>query len=308
MPDIIYHYTNAQGILGILNKQEETISLWFTHYKYLNDSSEGSELQRIFEIVIDGMKGNNEITETEYDCIKDLQFEDKHMYAYTTKEGEEPLTYIKNAEDDAYICCFSKNGDSLNMWRYYSKQDTGYSLGFLKHVLERETRIECFLPEEKRIGKAAWEDVIYDDNAKMKKVFDAIINAREETKILELPSQKDKRLSYTNALRAAVKIALIPYKFTFKHVCFQSEEEIRCILTIPKDKHLTVDKTPFTVLYRNRNGIITPYISVPFPRKALHSIIISPTAPAEAQETMIEYLRDYRDNVLVMKSELPIRF
>ena len=71
---------------------------------------------------------------------------------------------------------------------------------------------------------------------------------------------------------------------------------------------MAAEKNPFNVSYRNRGGIITPYIVVPFPRKALRSVTVSPTAPIEAKETMQEYLRDYKDKVFVMKSELPIRF
>lgn len=309
MIDFIYHYTNAQGLLGIINKQEEKINLWFTHYKYLNDSSEGAELQRIYKIVIENMKADGEISETEYDSIKDLRFEDKHMYAYTTMDGEEPLTHIKHAEDNTYICCFSKNGDALNMWRYYSKQDTGYAIGLFGFVMEREARIDSFSPDETRIGKFAWEEVIYDDNVKKELIHASIIEAIKDTKrIEELIAQQGKEAPYTQSLCYAVHSALIPYKFYFKHSCFQSEEEVRCILTIPKDKKLTADKKSFKVSYRNRDGILTPYIVVPFSRKALCSITVSPTAPVEAYETMREYLRDYKDKVFVNRSELPIRF
>ena len=309
MIDTIYHYTNAQGILGILNKQEEKINLWFTHYKYLNDTSEGTELQRIYNNAIDDMKEKNELTGEEYASIKDLQFEDKHMYAYTTMDGEEPLTRINFAEDDSYICCFSKNGDSLNMWRYYSKQDTGYAIGLFSFVMEREAKIDYFSPQETRIGKFAWEEVVYDDNRKKELIRASIIEAIKETKEFEqLVAQEGKRVSYLYSLCSAVQSALIPYKFYFKHSCFQSEEEIRCILTIPKDKELATEKNPFKVSYRNRGGIITPYIVVPFSRKALRSVTVSPTAPSEAKETMQEYLGDYKDKVFVMKSELPIRF
>ena len=37
---------------------------------------------------------DGELTDEEYASIKDIQFEDKHMYAYTTMDGEEPLTRI----------------------------------------------------------------------------------------------------------------------------------------------------------------------------------------------------------------------
>jgi len=36
-PKLLYHYTTQEGLLGILEKA----SIWATHYRYLNDASEG---------------------------------------------------------------------------------------------------------------------------------------------------------------------------------------------------------------------------------------------------------------------------
>jgi hypothetical protein len=34
---LLYHYTDQKGLLGILESKQ----LWATHYRYLNDTSEG---------------------------------------------------------------------------------------------------------------------------------------------------------------------------------------------------------------------------------------------------------------------------
>jgi hypothetical protein len=36
-PDLLYHYTTQEGLLGIIKKQK----IWASHLQYLNDASEG---------------------------------------------------------------------------------------------------------------------------------------------------------------------------------------------------------------------------------------------------------------------------
>jgi len=300
MSGIIYHYTNAQGLLGILDKKNDDITLWFTHYKYLNDSSEGVELQRIYQIVIHEMYEKEELSEEDYQSIKSMQFEDKHIYAYTILDDNEPLTHVKSREDDAYICCFSKNGDSLNMWRYYSKKDTGYAVGLFDYSMRSATKIESFSPNETRIGKFTWNDVIYDDEEKHKTIYKEIKTEMQKLRESGLPNKEN--------LYTAIHGSLLKHKFFFKHNCFHEEEEVRCVLTIPQNNDTFTAKTPYDVLYRTRNGIITPYVKVPFKKKSLHSVTVAPTAPEEAKETIEKYLKSYGSNAPVQKSQLPIRF
>ena len=47
-PDLLFHYTNAGGLLGILS----TSRIWATNYRFLNDSSEIAYGAAIFEAVV----------------------------------------------------------------------------------------------------------------------------------------------------------------------------------------------------------------------------------------------------------------
>ena len=66
--------------------------------------------------------------------------ENKRPIAYTSHN----VTRLYYGETDVYICCFCRNSDSLNMWRYYTKDNTGCALGFMEGKLERNTRREQF--------------------------------------------------------------------------------------------------------------------------------------------------------------------
>ena len=47
--ELLYHYTNIDGLRGILGPHDDNddVKLWFTNAVYLNDVSEGDELDRI---------------------------------------------------------------------------------------------------------------------------------------------------------------------------------------------------------------------------------------------------------------------
>src|SRR5688572_2423853 len=42
-PKLLYHYTDANAILGIFNRRE----LWATHYAFMNDPSEGHQFRTV---------------------------------------------------------------------------------------------------------------------------------------------------------------------------------------------------------------------------------------------------------------------
>ena len=51
--ELLYHYTNIDGLRGILGPHDDNddVKLWFTNAGYLNDVSEGDELDRIYKKV-----------------------------------------------------------------------------------------------------------------------------------------------------------------------------------------------------------------------------------------------------------------
>ncbi|MGA2673692.1 MAG: hypothetical protein ABSE99_10740 [Terracidiphilus sp.] len=60
--DLLYHYTDQRGLLGILGSQ----NIWATHIRYLNDSSE-------YKLGLDIVK--REVSQIKVDPSPDLTFE-----------------------------------------------------------------------------------------------------------------------------------------------------------------------------------------------------------------------------------------
>jgi hypothetical protein len=105
-PEILYHYTNQQGLIGIISNGE----LWASKIRYMNDSSEYvNALSRIKHILEQRNTPGNENARL-FDAILD------------------DLNNMENIH--IFSCCFTENGNILSQWRGYGGSSTGYSIGF----------------------------------------------------------------------------------------------------------------------------------------------------------------------------------
>jgi len=102
--DTIYHYTDLNGLIGILESQ----TLFSTHINFLNDRKEFQYGLDLIESVL--IESNNAVH--------------KKMLAELNKKVEN----LKNLEK--YVTCFSRNGDLLSQWRSYGNQGKGVAIGF----------------------------------------------------------------------------------------------------------------------------------------------------------------------------------
>jgi hypothetical protein len=89
-PPTLYHYTTAQGLLGIM----ESNKLWATNVRFLNDPSEID-----YAICI--------IRESLGSAPLPANFRDQVNYRLDESE----------AEARVYVCCFCVEGDLLSQWR-----------------------------------------------------------------------------------------------------------------------------------------------------------------------------------------------
>lgn len=113
-PNVLYHYTTQEGLLGILDSRE----IWLTHTQYLND-------RREYLHAIDLVRKR----------LKMLQQSAGQDVA--TSEALVAMTDGLNGVEGHCVCVFSlsKNQDSLSQWRAYGGKNSGFSIGFSKETL-----------------------------------------------------------------------------------------------------------------------------------------------------------------------------
>src|SRR4030095_10743470 len=112
-PEILYHYTTAHGLLGILQSGE----LWASNSRWMNDPSEilyaSQPLRRV---------ALDEISV----C--------KRQFEHDFKGLEQCITnWLDDYENNArvYVSCFCKDGDLLSQWRGYGAYGGGYAVGLV---------------------------------------------------------------------------------------------------------------------------------------------------------------------------------
>jgi hypothetical protein len=109
MPEILYHYTTAGGLFGILQHK----SIWATDARFLNDAQEIIyALDDTCEYLRERLSG--EPSGTPQHAVIGTAIE-------MLKEPDLPT--------EIYLSCFCEDGDLLSQWRGYAAGQ-GYAIGF----------------------------------------------------------------------------------------------------------------------------------------------------------------------------------
>lgn len=222
---VVYHYTTAAGLLGILDSR----TLWASSFQALNDTSEiRYGVTRIQESL------------TRFTLDHDLK-------AHGLLDE-----LVKALEDDVlqrelFVLSASHNADSLGLWRNYS--DGGYAIGLATEFLGQVTTspldgAPASIPNIRFSGMAqGWQDVLYDtteQDALVHATFSHLLNGalREPTGSISIN---------------AARLSLAMLACRLKHPAFADEAEVR----------VTFDRLPtVSTQYRSGSAGLVPYISV----------------------------------------------
>ncbi len=262
----------------------------------------------------------SKINHTLYGITQKPKIPDKHFIVYPIRDG---LTEDADLKDgimldrvkcEAFICCFSKAKDQLDMWRYYSKTEDGYSLGFDTSLLFYEQERYKFtetieskvkFPNLKRL------DVLYTPEEKQKYMETTLIRASRCFD--DLMTEKGKEAA-EKELELFVGYLVQENEYRFKHECFKNEKEFRFVSYRPIMKPKRMNNDIPEIRYRKQQGVLIPYIEIPCSKDALQSIQISPFVRSGfSHSANVGLLQNYLEKqgfarVSVSQSELPVRF
>jgi hypothetical protein len=107
VPEVLYHYTSAAGLLGVLQNK----SLLASDRHFLNDRTEVSQ-------------GRDRATKV---IRKDLQKRQETAVAPVMKKTCELINYDDGARH--FIFSMSERDDDLSQWRGYANEGDGYTIG-----------------------------------------------------------------------------------------------------------------------------------------------------------------------------------
>ncbi len=273
MTEMLYHYTDVNGLRGIL----ENNTLWATHYKYLNDISEISISQNVLMPKIERVMRS--LLEPILSDVSSAQREAR----LKNMTNEQLIDHEKNALRDSlyarlnsFHVSFSshtsedvQNNGLLSQWRSYGQYSLVFNQGKLKSLLDRQS--------ESIYGIKKISPMIYSDES-------AKINTK--TRYFEDLLRPYIESVYNNTRETTFDLNSFTSNFidlalSLKHHSFKEENECR-ISIHPADIH----QPYFNAKFRSRNGCLIPYFELfgwPESTKNMH---LNERAAASANDTL----------------------
>ncbi len=290
----IYHYTSPESLQGIF----ETKSLFATDMYFLNDASEG---MYVIELIQDN--------------IKQLCQNNENLIKYVEKE----LRLLKIGKWTElvhnYTISFSMNGDSLEMWNYYTKGNSiqGYNIGFDIDKLASTIQIEILDDEGHQIKRNTVKHlvlyqgkVIYDRNRQLE-LIESIFN-KFYSKYNELGDEQMLSIVAHYMVSKAMN-----YGQFFKSKEFEIEEEYRFIFStyLLNGQDNSEKGIPCNEKFRIHGGCIIPYQKCSFDKESILGVTFSPSLFSDMAEAGLSRLLDQygiKGDNRIKKSSIPLRF
>lgn len=264
---LLYHYTTAEGIFGIVREKE----LWLTNVNYLNDKSECIHAFELCEELLEAKVKNNEssIFNVLLNGFREIR-----------KDEGFPNVFVGS---------LSTLGDQLSQWRGYSRYN-GLSLGFdypslHQHVGKQEMAIfPCVYSEEKKISAI---ETFIKAYARFKN------NGSEPGRDYKWRGESEK--IFAGSFHEMLGI-LSPI---LKNNAFSEESEYRIVYIKPKTGENPESK------YRLKNGIIVSYIPCKVEMPFLRKILVGPSNKSELMMKSISDF--VGNQIEVIPSKVPFR-
>lgn len=284
-PQYLYHYTNAQGLLGMLQSNR----IWATNSRFTNDPTEIAYATRLVRKVLE-----SELPEGDARWLKSLKDRVNNILS----------EYDEHAK--IYIACFCTHGDLLSQWRGYGAVGGGYALGFIgKHIGSEEIR--SFEKPEPILRK-----VIYDRSTQKRLVSDWLKGLVRLEQALQKHYRQQGVQQLIYQLKVSFEMFLYEYMICFKDPAYSEEQEWR-IIQYGRSFGREVVKASF----RSGRANIVPYTELDFsPAKGpyrgklpVRLIYYGPTLEPGVTERSLRLLREafgYNEgNLTIQRSGVP---
>lgn len=284
-PNVLYHYTSAEGLLGIV----ESGLLHFTHAFFMNDQS---ELLYGRDLVVDVLQ--REIFKVADRRKRLLMSACLDIFADMQQAGAMDSYHC-------YLACFCEDGNLLSQRRAYGDTRQGYAVGFLTDQLLvgpdvlQLRRVRYHRGEQEALINAAVDRCFTACLGRMARVHDR--KARHEV---------------FGAYVFAISVAIATLLPQLKHPMFAEEKEWRLIALF-----LDSQSQPNVKFRRGRSSVV-PYSPINLTKDRegatnhlpIASVTHAPCAEPEIVKRSIRMLlaaHGYGDEVPVVGSDIPLR-
>lgn len=292
----VYHYTSPEGFQSIIEHQ----TLRFSRCDCLNDYKENVLIKKLYYSCLEELFEEGKIDKDHYEHYQEINI--KHGAGLKRSNNLSAWT-----SSIPFVCCFSLDPDSLQMWQYYSKGGNyeGYNIGFNLHKLQDRTPIM-------QAGK-----ILYKEKDKKEVIKRTIIGIYD----IDHKNSSDQKVYSVEMISSE----LAYLGCFFKSECFAGEKEVRVITEIPDDPEEWKESNKLGMLgkidmpeihYRMAHAMMIPYFDLSLEHiGTISEITIGPitslrdeTANKNAEIVKL-FLRDrLKREVQINESHVPVRY
>jgi hypothetical protein len=281
-PDLLYHYTDGAGLMGILESQR----LWASNAAYLNDPTELLHARNVYREWLEA--------KTDEGVAKDLL-----GHVRVVDSLLEHLFHV-------FVACFCRKGDLLSQWRGYGSGGRGFAIGIDRQMIGIRTPLAT--PVNFFVAR-----VVYNRNeqkAELSALLDPFLSTLADTERNHgVEAASNLMMARLGELQRACLLKLV----TFKHPAYEAEEEWRAISIYERD-------VPTTELqFRAQGSLLIPYVKLDLSPSAGHQtgkipiseVIYGPTMNPPLTEKSLRLLLDKHGYpwtfTSIWPSEIPLR-
>lgn len=290
-PPILHHYTDANGVYGILTRN----CLWASAAQFSNDKSEIDYSIKLAVEIIEELWGTkNHLSKWEQILLQHLR---------------EILDTPLHTFGQPFMISFCEDGDLLSQWRGYGREG-GFSLAFSPICTDQT--LDRLLCEEG--FRTVVRKVMYKPDEQRNRL--RFILERLRTLVNSIPFPPDSKEGGAAHLELSLILVLeiTDWVCTVKHRAFEEEREWR-IITFPNDQRLVGVGPPNYkgVLVRPTSRVLLPYMVLkpkpPYKTLPLVEIRCGPGQFQEQSGRALEILLHKHgfENVAVTSSRVPVR-
>lgn len=280
----LYHYTTGAGLLGMLKDysvDNPNLTMRATHYMYMNDPKEYIYGQELCLDIIEEIE--EELGINEDDRIKKIvssaDFQKVFRVLSRRIRGHIP-----------YLISLSHAKDSLHMWSMYANGN-GIAIRFNEDKLGNITNLK--------------ECIYYQDQNSDELVYNRI---KQDIRMLYEKLNSDEEKGEARIQQAAY-ISTIIFNFIgtrIKHPAYKNEQEVRITPRINNQVPIKEQER-----FRDKDGLIIPFIEFKIPFDIVESIMVGPTADFNRVKESILLLLSNKeilwDEDRIIQSEVPYR-
>ncbi len=260
---ILYHYTEAAGLLGLVKG-----TLWLLHVNPMKDEREFKDGLRV--IADEGEKVKDRHAPKPSGELTQLDWASAAISLSIVERSLDSLHdggFQRNSRRAVYVASFSRQRDDENQWKAYCPAGGGFAVGFSGPVLaslgmhEPMRFVEC----------------VYEEELTRKRVRDLLEGCLQEATgaFANLLAFRE----WSNDQLNRLVDPLLEEAAKFKHPAFRDESECRLVAIAS------------TAVSGTFGSYAKPRIELPLPKGAIQEIWIGPTPdPEQVRSGLEQYL------------------